>query len=44
LHLNEKDLPGDFPVGVHVPPGMEVFAFPESVTVRRAPQTSKEKP
>lgn len=44
LHLNPKELPGDFPVSVHVPPGMEVFAYPESVTVHRAPENSKPKP
>jgi len=46
LHLqNLKNLTGDFPVVVHVPPGIkEVVAFPELVIVRSVPENLKQKP
>ena len=46
LHLpDHKNPTGEFPVVVHVPPGIkEVVAFPEQVTVRPAPESVKPKP
>jgi hypothetical protein len=45
LHLQEKNPFGDFPVIVHVPPGIkEVVAFPDVVAVRPASENLKQKP
>ena len=42
---DHKNLPGDLPVIVHVPPGIkEVVAFPEHVTVRSTVDNVKQKP